>query len=170
MNPLEQQLIDIYGLDHIPWWQTQWFLYTSLACASIIMLMSIVLFLYRRKVVKEQPVDLLTELNQCIYFIENGQGKVFYDHLTYLIKKAIEKGHEVSVDDKTEMQLVAYVEKNQLNIENKEQLYELCVHAQMMRFANIEIELEKMKLDLHAGKQIITHCLDIYNKKLNAAK
>jgi len=115
---LSEQLYDIYGVWHIPFWQRSWFVW-GVGITVIVILLTLVWLIvraYRTKKEKEQvsywdyTLHELTQLKKQ-GVVTSEQGKLFYVRLTGLLKKYIQSRYRYDLTGKTDTEVIVYLQQ-----------------------------------------------------------
>ena len=163
---LKEQLADIYELWHIPFWQTKWFFWVSVALILFIFLLTIFI-IYKRinksKVIsaRKQALDQLAKL-QAIATVKHG--KQFFYSLSTSIKtylyNELYKNAKVetfkNIQGLTDDQILSLLPQIQLfNSEQVDNLKQIFSGINLIKFANQEAAKKHIDKALQSAKQFI---------------
>lgn len=151
-------LFDIYGPEHIPFWQTNAF-YVTLSILCLI-LAGLLLWIFIKKYAKkrsEEPswVIALRELNALKKnnVATQAQGKQFYGALTTSLKKYLHGRYGYDSMGKTDEELIKYLETQRFPIALTQELQTIFLGGTMIKFANGIAMQEQIEGDL--GRSIV---------------
>ena len=154
-------LYPIYGMWHIPFWQTRGF-YTAVIAVSVLSMM--ILFRYgikkyrnTRKKRKSPWVSALDELtNMQQELMARGMlGKTFYFRLSWVFKRYLSERYGFKVYGKTDDELILYLEGTGLSVNFIQDLKVIFEGSTVIKFANQEAAKERMSNDLATSIALI---------------
>lgn len=152
------QLHDIYGMIHRPFWQKPLFYWSLLVGGAV--LLTLVGWWYlkrwrqrRSSYAWQKALYELEELEHRKLF-EGAQQKLFYFELTRIIKEYLQQRFGVSLMSKTDDELLMLSES--LGPEVKEGLQNIFDGVIFIKFAQAAAARERMQRDLLAGKALVT--------------
>jgi uncharacterized protein DUF4381 len=155
-------LYPMYGLWHMPFWQTTWFFYTILTLVLLLLVgcVGYFLFLYRKKRAKKQPWELallrLQELEQLIKNrTDEGLSSEFYVRITIIIKNYLYSRYHFDVESKTDEELIQFLETTSLDQEVVQQLRTICQDGVQAKFASASMIRSMLERDLAQCVMII---------------
>ena len=157
----ENTLFPIYGMRHIPFWQTKLF-YTSVSAVVLCILFFVGWFIIKKfmKPKKEKrpawevALDELAEIEAQLS--EKGmQGKTFYFRLTWMFKRYLSERYGFDVYGKTDDELLLYLEGSGLAPELVDDLKAILEGSSVIKFANEQALKERMQRDLVASSEFI---------------
>ena len=156
----EVQLYDIYGMWHVPFWQTTWFFIAMILLACFVF-SAILFLLYTRFAKKKKKLpawqvamhaleqlkaDPSTSSGQSFSVARSEQ---FYVGLTALLKTYISERDATDLRSSTDQQIIGYLEDLALSDVQKEQLTRIFGAGQMIKFANQDAVQQQMQDDWH---------------------
>lgn len=156
-----EQLYDIYGMWHVPFWQTQSFMIAMLALAGIIAL-AIIYLIVRLIIKRKKPVKpwVWADRELDALWLKRGftrdDSKRFYSQLTEIVKTYLEKRYGYQVRSATDIELLAYLRDRNFEPELWNDLKQIFEGTQEIKFANLDAIPEKIERDFALSKAFIT--------------
>lgn len=156
-----EQLYDIYGIWHIPFWQQSWFIISMWILVGLLMLAliyNVVRFVLKRK----KPIKPWTWANGALDALwekrgfTREDGKRFYSQLTEIIKIYLEKRYGYQVRSATDIELLVYLRARDFDAELCNDLARIFEGAQEIKFANLDAIPENIERDFAISKAFIT--------------
>ena len=153
----KNNLFSIYGMWHVPLWQTNYF-YGVLAIGGIF-LMTLILWYgikkYRASKRKgESPWDVaLKELVDIEQTLSGKEmlGKTFYFRLTWMFKRYLNARYGYDVYGKTDGELVSFLEITGLAPNLVQDIRRIFEGSSVIKFANEQVVQERIRNDLVAS-------------------
>lgn len=147
-----QELIDIYGVWHVPFWQTSAFKAALLipVCCGLFFLLRVIM---RRK----RTVMCLTPWEQALQdlYALQKQGmdrpehaQELYLRLTVILKNYVYQRYNVPVQGKTDSEFVRFLYQKQFCPELIQQVQEIFSGMELIKFAREEVFAEQIKQDI----------------------
>lgn len=148
------ELYDIYGLWHVPFWQTTWFsVVIGILSALVIMVLvygMVTRYLSRRPATKPWVVAL-QELENLSKNIQPADSERFYTALTTLLKHYLYRRFGYSVLSKTDAQVTVYLKSVDLDPAFADTLETIFQGSIVCKFAHQQAIKEAMHRDLAAA-------------------
>jgi hypothetical protein len=156
------QFYDIYDYIYVPFWQTRAFIITMLLLFALLTAISIFLIIrYRRKRQKEKPVppwtltlEKLEKLHPQNYQTKE-EFKLFYFSITSVMKRYIQKRFSHNVIEKTDEELIDYLQQNNFDLTFISQLDGILQGSLFIKFANAQALREQAQKDLNAMIELV---------------
>ena len=155
------ELYDIYGMRHVPFWQTHSFIMSMWCLAALI----IVALLYRmiryfktrKKLLKpwewaNRELDTLWKSRG----FTREDGRRFYSQLTEIIKMYVEKRYDYQVISATDTEFLAYMKDRNVAPALLEMLQHIFEGVQEIKFANIDTIPENIERDFALAKAFVS--------------
>lgn len=158
MQDQQLELIDIYHVWHVPFWQRGWFWVAVAVCVSIIILGGGWL-LYRwynsRQTLApwQQAVNELVALTQLAADAHNGER--FYVRLTACMKRFLSAHCQHDLMGYTDQQVLEYSQDQPFSAEHKTALERIFLGGQMIKFAQGESAVDQMRRDCAQAQQVV---------------
>lgn len=155
------QLFDIYGIVHVPWWQKPIVKYIQWLVVALIVMgivtYSIKKILRRKKTLTpwQQALESFGALKKGV-MLNQREAKFFYTHLTSILKHYIFGRYGYDIYGKTDRELLSYLDdqvafpRDLLPV-----LSEILDHASAIKFANLPGLVEQMERDLALSVTIV---------------
>lgn len=160
-NESSEQLYDIYGMWHVPFWQTRAFI-IALWCFAALCAIAIIYFLIRmirarKKTLKpwewaNRELDTLWEQRG----FTREDGKRFYSQLTEIIKGYLEKRYGYHVRSATDIELIAYLQAHSFDPALLHDVQQIFEGTQEIKFANLDAIPEQIERDFALCKAFIS--------------
>jgi uncharacterized membrane protein YraQ (UPF0718 family) len=134
------EFYDIYEYYYLPFWQTTWFkILITLITLTLIGVLLFIIIKRRQKPLlpwewAQKELDKLTP-EKCS---SKDDFKKFYFRLTAIIKTYLHKQYDWQTEDKTDTELVAWLEQESFNPEVVSMLKKLADGALWIKFANMD--------------------------------
>jgi hypothetical protein len=165
---LQEQLYDIHGVWHIPWWQT-----TAAKIVFIVIILVIGIFIkfqlirWMRQRTKPRTLaqDAQRRLQKCVTIMEKKDALKFYDEVVHAVKWILDHTTSSSFEQYTDLQLLHWIIDNEI-MKDDERLHDFFGRAQMARFAHATITQAEMEQDYEYLKELVNARLEIHQKKL----
>ncbi len=155
----EHGLYDIYGMWHVPFWQTQTFM-RLMGLLFVTALCILVWFIAKRLrtttkplTAREQALRALQQLEQSSMTVQNA--KEFYFQLTMILKKYLSAAYGYALTDKTDTESITYLTDHTFEPNKLEEVRTVFSGIQVIKFANAQAAQEQMVRDLNTCKSII---------------
>lgn len=154
------ELYDIYGVWHVPFWQTTPFIIFVWAVIGIIvgaLIYALIRFMLKRKkplkpwVWADRELDALWERRG----FTREDGKRFYSQLTEIIKQYLEKRYGYQVRSATDIELLAYLRDHHFDPELCNELTRIFEGMQEIKFANLDAIPENIERDFTLSKAFV---------------
>lgn len=163
----EEKFYDIYGYFYRPFWQTHIFKMIIITlCALVVLFCSYMLILYLKK--RKNKITTLSswewalkELNQLSLKkqFNKNEYKHFYFELTKIVKKYLYKRYKWNVKDKTDDELIIFLQEKSFDQILLNNLQEILHGALLIKFADettLQSQIEKdLKLIIEFIKKTI---------------
>ncbi|HXW86284.1 MAG TPA: hypothetical protein VEK38_02980 [Candidatus Bathyarchaeia archaeon] len=141
MELTEYGIYDIYGMVHVPWWQTPLFFIACIVSgmiilAGIIMLCIIIRRRYKKKEVIPYWQQAVLELEEAekAFIDGNMSAMLLYETLVRITKKYLHTRFSCDVLGKTDSELADYIHNLDIIEEQKNQLTALCQLSASIKF------------------------------------
>jgi hypothetical protein len=159
-NNLSDQLYDIYGMDHIPFWQTTtFFIIVSLAGIAALVLGIWYAVRSARSRIPAKPAweRALIALNEICSkeVMTTERSKEFYDRLTAILKQYLHDRYGYETFGKTDQELLTYLEDVMFEPDLLISIRRIVDGSVMIKFANAQAIREQMERDIGASITII---------------
>jgi hypothetical protein len=167
---LKQELYDVCGMWHTPFWQTKiffWALITFFLVAGCFILWYMLFRKKTKMIVKtawDQALDEVREL-QKRNIASVGHGKEFYHALTALMKKYLQNRFGFKIADKTDDELVRYLLSVDFPPDLIEQLRSIFNGGVYVKFANVCAVQEQIEQAIVASISLIKATTPTDNNK-----
>ena len=153
-----QELIDIYGMWHVPFWQQRWFMLT-LFFLGMVLIGAIIYYIVRMRS-RQQPETVWQEAERAFAQLEplteDAQyGKEFYLRLTEILKKVCSYAYGSDIVSLTDRQMREYILKQPELDVHKQALQAIFSQGEMVKFARQISLSEQMKHDLAQARTIV---------------
>jgi hypothetical protein len=157
MEMTEQGIYDIYGMLHVPWWQTTFFYVTCIVAGIFFFILSIVLcvlWLQRWRKKEELPYwqKAIAELAHAEHAFVQGKisSMVLYELLVRIVKSYLQVQFGSDLLGKTDSELRECIEPLVIAQEYKDQLMELCQTSSTIKFYPAAVAQEHAQKDCQA--------------------
>ena len=157
---MAEELYDIYGTWHIPFWQTTAF-YGVVGLFIGLLVLWIIWRLIKKYIFKEKKQTAwetaLKKLEQLrTQKIANAQyGKKFYNTLTSIIKQYLHDRFAFDVHGKTDEELLVYLEQKHFSSDLLEDVRAIAQGGTLIKFANVQAVQEQIDRDLERSIQLV---------------
>lgn len=146
----DRGLYDIYGMYHVPFWQTNWFFWSILTLIAFFVCCIILFFLRfyrRRKKIITPWHKALARLDALVVVDSLSPGKVrdYYFILTEVVKTYMGERYTWDTAHLTDSEFVGYMAQTSLDLKVKDALRELYESAAMVKFADQKIVTSILK-------------------------
>jgi hypothetical protein len=152
------ELIDIYGLWHVPLWQRPWFIPLVVA-VLLLVAAAIGWYMYRRRartVVVAPWQYTLEQLGRLDRLAQDAhQGEQFYVRITTLLKFYLSDYFGQDLASMTDQQLVDYVAQTDCPEQHKKMIERIFYGGQMVKFAQQATLVQQMQQDLAQAIQLV---------------
>lgn len=154
------EIHDIYGMWHVPFWQSPTFIMMIWALGILIAL-ALLYFLVRYVVKRRKNIKpwKWAQIELDILWKQRGftreDGKRFYSRLTDILKIYVEKNYGYQVRGATDLELLAYLREQNFASEPLNDLVSIFEGAQKIKFANLDAIPEQIERDFALGKAFI---------------
>jgi hypothetical protein len=154
------EIYDIYGIWHVPFWQTTPFIVCMWVLAGIVALALLYLvarlIMKRKKIIKpwtwaDRELDALWKNRG----FTREDGKRFYSQLTEIIKIYLEKRYGYQVRSATDIELIAYLRARNFDAVLCNDLTRIFEGAQEIKFANLDAIPENIERDFALAKAFV---------------
>lgn len=138
MNNNALDFYEIYDYYTVPFWHTTWFM--VIIAFFIIALIGIIFFIIRRKKTISPSIWLEREVKKLnISSLQHKNDfKAFYFTLTHIIKVYLVRRYSWKVMDKTDDELVEFLERKQCDLVVIQAVQKIVTCAQSIKFANVD--------------------------------
>lgn len=150
---------DIYGYYHVSFWDTTWFKITMGISIMLLVAITILLIVSRKK--KKSPVSPWERARQELFLLapekytHKEMYKKFYFQLSYIIKKYLDERYSWNIQNKTDTELIDWLEKQQYDQEIIDSLKKIAMSSQEVKFANVEALRSQAEMDKKTIMMII---------------
>lgn len=153
----EELFHEIYDFYEIPYWQTTWFK-VVIALSAIIFIALVVYLIIRRKkrVIPAWDIALL-QLNKITIdtCVTKHDFKKLYFEMSKILKQYLQERYNLKVIDKTDDELIAYLQKNNIDESLLEMLKKLFMGTSLIKYAD-EVALKtQVEQDLMLAKTLV---------------
>jgi hypothetical protein len=170
---------NIYDWWYEPFWYRPYFR-ILFWIIGILFLCTLLFFIVRYiKKMQKKPLDPWQEaLNQLQrirleLFEDEETHKMFYTHLTHVLKNYLAQRYGLSLEGKTDQEVIQEVKHSPLPIDLQEQVRSLFSGAEIIKFAHQEGAGERMRYDLIRAIDIVRNTIPQQTKdrtRLNGGK
>ncbi len=157
MELTEQGIYDIYGMLHVPWWQTTLFYGVCIVAAIFFFIVCIILcILWRRRWRKKEELPYwqkaIAELDHAQHAFVQGKisSMVLYELLVHIVKSYLQLQFGPDLLGKTDSELRECIEPLAIAQEHKDQLMELCQTSSTIKFYPAAVAQEHAQKDCQA--------------------
>lgn len=163
-----EQLYDIYGVWHIPFWQTTWFFVSVMSLLGVILAYigyRLFFFVYRKKEVSywEYAQQQLEMLEQELHN-NRIDAKKFYFRLTDIMKKYLHDRYSYDVLGSTDAEVISYIKKQNLSSSLIEDMSTVFEGLQEIKFARGDAATDRMMRDITLSKACIAQTVPTSSK------
>lgn len=150
---------DIYDFYYTPFWETAWFKLIIIVFALALIGIGIYLFIKRKKralapwEIALQELEKLS-LDNCR---SSDEYKKFYFGLSHIFKSYLNKRFAWNTEDKTDDELISWLEQQNLAPEMLEMLKKMSSGALWIKYANVTALKSQAQEDLKTVTLIIEH-------------
>lgn len=147
---------EIYDYIYIPFWKTNFFIFTTLSI--IIISLTIILYLlFKRMKAKSNLQKKLTPLEWALAeldklnpnsYEEKEEFKQFYYTITTIIKTFLEQQYKIDIIEKTDQELLKHLKKEAFPQQLTDKLEEVLQGSLFIKFANAQVLQEQATKDL----------------------
>jgi hypothetical protein len=158
----ENGLYDIYGIRHVPFWQTVFFqrvMYAVIFFCIVALCWCVVrVWLRKRRMKHMLPWErALYDLGvlQKVGIIEQDNGKRFYSNLSAILKKYMSSRYNVDFSGKTDKEMVSLLREYMFSPVMLQQLVTIFENGQIVKFAGGQIPRETIEQDFEAAHLLV---------------
>lgn len=159
IQPLEQQLYDIYGMIYVPWWRTAWFYWLcgALVCITIATIVYGLLRIYRARFYRRTPSDSALRALDALEkkHMHAEQSRLFYYTLTDLLKVYLQERYGYRLSNKTDEECIAYFATTDFPHELQELVAMLLRAGTMSKFADAQATMSEMRTHADQARYLI---------------
>lgn len=154
------ELYDIYGMWHIPFWQTR-ILWGSLIVLLVIFLISLLAYFfihYRRRKRTETAWDKALHALRLLKIedsISKEESKQFYFVLTAIIKTYVQERYDLAVKGKTDCELLLILEKSTFPPELLHYMRDIFTGCLQIKYADEQALQDQVKRDFDNALMIV---------------
>ncbi|MBI2774686.1 hypothetical protein HYX58_01630 [Candidatus Dependentiae bacterium] len=159
------KLYDLYGWWYKPFWhQPAFYIPFGFVICALVLAMLIFLVRYikrsRKKVLDpwQEALNNLQKINLGL-FEDQDTHKLFYGHLTRVLKTYLAKRYDLSLEGKTDQEVIEAVKHSALPADLQEQVRHLFSGAEIIKFAHQEGAGERMRYDLIRAIDIVRNTI-----------
>jgi hypothetical protein len=162
------ELYDIYGVWHVPFWQTQAFI-IGMWCAAIVIAVALLYFVIRFFKSRKKPLKPWQWANKELDALwqrrgfTREDGRRFYSQLTEIMKMYVEKRYGYQVLSATDIEFLDYMQDRHLPPALMENLKQIFEGVQEIKFANIDTIPENIERDFALAKAFIANTISEQN-------
>jgi len=162
------ELYDIYGVWHVPFWQTQRFI-IGMWCLAAIGALAVIYLLVRMMRGRKKTVKPWTWANRELdaLWAKRGftreDGKHFYSQLTEIMKTYLEKRYGYQVRSATDIELIAYLQAHSFDPVLLQDLKQIFEGVQEIKFANLDTIPENIERDFALSKAFVSKTISDTN-------
>lgn len=156
-----EQLFDIYGIVHVPWWQRPVIKYISCLLLGLLVLI-FCWYVVKKIVLKKKPLSPWRQALESLEALKNStmlnerEAKFFYTQLTSIIKQYIYSRFGYDIYGKTDHEVLAYLDEQiAFPRELLPVLADILDHASAIKFANVQGLIAQMERDLASSISIV---------------
>jgi len=171
MHDQNDQLYDIYGMTHVPFWQTTSF-YVVMGLLITVMLAIMCWQLTRYWRLRAKPAlppweQALIALNKLCEkdMMTSARSKEFYDRLTMIIKQYLHDRYAYDVMGKTDQELLVYLDSVSFDATLTEIIRNLLQGSVMIKFAHAQGAREQMERDIASSIVVIKKTIPLVHKR-----
>jgi hypothetical protein len=153
-NPIDFEIYEFYEPQ---WWDSTWAKVTLTILAILIVSGLVYLFLTRRRKPLTAGQQALKELAALRGkdFSTKKEVRIAYFTLTSIIKKYLSNQFGLRVLDKTDDEVIAFIEEKQFHAPTLEALKKIHSSGQLVKFANYDMIKTQAEQDLVVARQIV---------------
>lgn len=164
----QNDLYPIYGMIKKPFWQTGMF--KGIIFCAVLLVLFFIIYIIFKKLKKRKPK--LNACQQALLDVENLRknlltqkinGKDFYLRLTEILKKYMFCRFSYDLFGFTDSEMIKYLDDNSFDRNLLENIKEMLLSVQVIKFANAKAALELMIRDLDTCKNLINLTSDKNN-------
>jgi hypothetical protein len=150
---MQEQLYDIYGLWHVPFWQTTWFKLLVGSIIVAILFVIIVMLVHHRRARKKVLTSWEQALRDLHELREHGipapdRAQEFYLRLTEILKTYLQQRYQYSVIGKTDHELMHFLYQEHFSPALLQELQEIFSGIEVIKFARGTTVVEQIERDL----------------------
>lgn len=164
MQPsLQDQLLDIYGMWHVPWWQTTAF-YSFLACvafAGVIGSIWLLIGRFKRNKKSITPWDLALKQLEKIHQqgMSPEHSKFFYESIITILREYVHNRFGLETYGKTDQELLEYLATQNLSDSLVEAISSIVQGSILVRFAQEQVVQQQMEQDFIKAVSLVKHSI-----------
>ncbi len=171
MQEQNDQLYDIYGMVHVPFWQTTaFYVVVGILAGLVVGVIGWRLIRYWR--LRARPAlppweQALIALNKLCdkEVMTSDRSKEFYDRLTMILKQYLHDRYAYDVMGKTDQELLVYLESVSFDAALTEIIRNLLQGSVMIKFANAQGAREQMERDIASSIIVIKKTVPLVHKR-----
>jgi hypothetical protein len=158
------EIYDIYGVWHVPFWQTQPFI-IGMWCLAILITLALMYLLIRFFKSRKKQLKPWQWANKELdaLWARRGftreDGRKFYSQLTEIIKMYVEKRYGYQVLSATDIEFLAYMKDRHIPPALMENLEHIFDGVQEIKFANLETIPENIERDFALAKAFVANTI-----------
>jgi hypothetical protein len=158
------EIYDIYGVWHVPFWQTQPFI-IGVWCTAILIAIVLFYLLIRFFKARKRPLKPWEWANRELdaLWVTRGftreDGRKFYSQLTEIIKMYVEKRYGYPVMSATDIEFLAYMNDRAIAPALMENLKQIFEGVQEIKFANLNAIPENIERDFALAKAFVANTI-----------
>ena len=155
------QLAEIYGMWHVPFWQTSWF---KMVCnISALLIFAGIIYYLARTIMRrkkaalppwETALETLKQMGNSLPST-NDETRRYYVRLTALLKSYLQKRYDRVLSSSTDMELVEQAHAHDIPNKAIDQLREVLHGAVLIQFARADARETQINCDLKHARAII---------------
>lgn len=148
---------EIYDFYSLPYWQTTWFKLVII-CGSILIIGAFVYWFMRRQKTKvtywQLALNRLQELSVEACENKHDFKKVYFD-MTLIIKTYLEDRYQWKLLDKTDDELITYLQKKRFQPELLETMKKLFLGANLIKYADVSALKTQVEDDVASALSLV---------------
>ncbi len=163
------KIYELYGLWYEPFWKHPYFIIFLI----LFILLILTLFVWiikkikaKRKVIQDPWQEALTQLKalDLTLFQDQETHKIFYSHLTSILKNYLSQRYDLMLEGKTDQEVVMLLANSSFPSDLHNYLKPIMQEALTIKFANYYAAIERMRYDLMHSIDIVRNTIPIQKK------
>lgn len=170
-SDVQQHLYQIYGMWHVPWWQTDWWLYGCILVALLGLIALVVWYITKKIVGKKRILSpwerALQELQEVQKqgFVSVVYSKEFYTALTHILKTYLHARYGFDIATKTDDEAIALLEKSSFPQELLQPIRTIFHGSSAIKFAHACAIKTQIEQDFAVSRDIIYKTIPVVQSK-----
>ncbi len=165
---LQDQLLDIYGMWHTPWWQTTTFYCVvgmfGVLCVGLILVRACMYWRAKKKIVTPWDTALMRLEQARRECMTAQQSKMFYEYVIMVLKQYLHARFGFDIMGKTDQEVLDYLANNGASTELVESLRNIMLGSALVRFANQQAVQQHMEHDFALAVTVVKNTVPVQKK------